>query len=84
MKSLLLNSNGSVKIAYFGRAKLMRDGHVVETSCGSRNYAFIEVIPECQFESPKLMSGLVELLYILFYVEVFQLMMIIFLDYMQR
>lgn len=42
-ENLLLDSNGSVKIADFGLSNVMRDGHFLKTSCGSPNYAAPEV-----------------------------------------
>lgn len=46
-ENLLLDSNGSVKIADFGLSNVMRDGHFLKTSCGSPNYAAPEVKSIC-------------------------------------
>ncbi|KAF5785592.1 putative protein kinase CAMK-AMPK family [Helianthus annuus] len=38
-ENLLLDSKGNVKVDDFGLANVMRDGHLLKTSCGSQNYA---------------------------------------------
>ncbi|CAM8987581.1 unnamed protein product [Rhodiola kirilowii] len=43
-ENLLLDSKYNVKIADFGLSNVMRDGHLLKTSCGSPNYAAPEVI----------------------------------------
>jgi len=43
-ENLLLDSRGNIKLADFGLSNIMRDGHLLKTSCGSPNYAAPEVI----------------------------------------
>ncbi|KAL7596656.1 hypothetical protein Lser_V15G28551 [Lactuca serriola] len=43
-ENLLLDAKCNVKIAYFGLSNTMRDGHFLQTRCGSPNYAALEVI----------------------------------------
>lgn len=52
-ENLLLDSNGSVKIADFGLSNVMRDGHFLKTSCGSPNYAAPEVISGKLYAGPE-------------------------------
>ncbi|CAI9301453.1 unnamed protein product [Lactuca saligna] len=52
-ENLLLDSKGNVKIADFGLANIMRDGHLLKTSCGSPNYASPEVISERLYAGPE-------------------------------
>eukprot|EP00824_Muranothrix_gubernata_P006905 TRINITY_DN18889_c0_g1_i1.p1 TRINITY_DN18889_c0_g1~~TRINITY_DN18889_c0_g1_i1.p1 ORF type:complete len:576 (+),score=102.61 TRINITY_DN18889_c0_g1_i1:115-1728(+) len=43
-ENLLLDANACIKIADFGMASLMRDGSLLETSCGSPHYASPEIV----------------------------------------
>eukprot|EP01155_Anaeramoeba_flamelloides_P042457 Anaeramoba_flamelloidesc36224_g1_i1.p1 GENE.c36224_g1_i1~~c36224_g1_i1.p1 ORF type:complete len:159 (-),score=11.74 c36224_g1_i1:45-464(-) len=43
-ENLLLDSNMNLKIADFGMAQLMKDGCLLETSCGSPQYACPEIV----------------------------------------
>ncbi|KAI3760700.1 hypothetical protein L1987_51098 [Smallanthus sonchifolius] len=52
-ENLLLDSKGNVKIADFGFANVMRDGHLLKTSCGSPNYASPEVISGNLYAGPE-------------------------------
>lgn len=52
-ENLLLDSKGNVKIADFGLANVMRDGHLLKTSCGSPNYASPEVISGSLYAGPE-------------------------------
>lgn len=52
-ENLLLDTKGNVKIADFGLANIMRDGHLLKTSCGSPNYASPEVISERLYAGPE-------------------------------
>lgn len=48
-ENILLDSKKSVKIADFGLSSNMRDGHLLNTSCGSPNYAAPEVCISTDF-----------------------------------
>ncbi|KAM0027440.1 putative protein kinase CAMK-AMPK family [Helianthus debilis subsp. tardiflorus] len=52
-ENLLLDSKGNVKVADFGLANVMRDGHLLKTSCGSPNYASPEVISGHLYAGPE-------------------------------
>ncbi|KAD6119622.1 hypothetical protein R6Q59_025668 [Mikania micrantha] len=52
-ENLLLDSKGNVKVADFGLANVMRDGHFLKTSCGSPNYASPEVISGHLYAGPE-------------------------------
>ncbi|XP_024980723.1 SNF1-related protein kinase catalytic subunit alpha KIN10-like isoform X1 [Cynara cardunculus var. scolymus] len=52
-ENLLIDSKGNVKIADFGLANVMRDGHLLKTSCGSPNYASPEVISGSLYAGPE-------------------------------
>lgn len=53
-ENLLLHAKRkSVKIADFGLSNFMRDGHLLETSCGSPNYAAPEVILRMTYTGPE-------------------------------
>lgn len=52
-ENLLLDSNGSIKIADFGLSNWMRDGDFLRTSCGSPNYAAPEVISGALYAGPE-------------------------------
>mmetsp|Transcript_21187 Transcript_21187/g.36379 ORF Transcript_21187/g.36379 Transcript_21187/m.36379 type:complete len:717 (+) Transcript_21187:149-2299(+) len=43
-ENLLLDSHMSIKIADFGMASMMKDGVLLETSCGSPHYASPEIV----------------------------------------
>ena len=43
-ENLLLDSQNHVRIADFGLSNLMKDGELLQTSCGSPNYAAPEVV----------------------------------------
>jgi 5'-AMP-activated protein kinase catalytic alpha subunit len=49
----LLDSEWNVKIADFGLSNVMRDGHFLKTSCGSPNYAALEVISGKLYAGPE-------------------------------
>nr|XP_043637105.1 SNF1-related protein kinase catalytic subunit alpha KIN10-like [Erigeron canadensis] len=53
-ENLLLDSKGNVKVADFGLANIMRDGHFHQTSCGSHNYAAPEVISGSLYAGPEI------------------------------
>lgn len=42
-ENLLLDCNGTVKLADFGLSNTMTDGHFLKTTCGSPEYAAPEV-----------------------------------------
>jgi len=48
-ENILLDSKMSVKIADFGLSNIMRDGHLLKTSCGSPNYSAPEVCISTDF-----------------------------------
>ncbi|XP_076893158.1 SNF1-related protein kinase catalytic subunit alpha KIN10-like [Bidens hawaiensis] len=52
-ENLLLDSKGNVKVADFGLANVMRDGHLLKTTCGSPNYASPEVISGRLYAGPE-------------------------------
>ncbi|AES73127.1 SNF1-related kinase [Medicago truncatula] len=52
-ENILLDSKKSVKIADFGLSSNMRDGHLLNTSCGSPNYAAPEVISGKSYVGPE-------------------------------
>lgn len=52
-ENLLLDSKYNVKIADFGLSNVMRDGHLLKTSCGSPNYAAPEVISGKLYAGPE-------------------------------
>ncbi|KAJ7519019.1 hypothetical protein O6H91_20G019600 [Diphasiastrum complanatum] len=52
-ENLLLDSKCNVKIADFGLSNIMRDGHLLKTSCGSPNYAAPEVISGKLYAGPE-------------------------------
>ena len=52
-ENLLLDSRGNVKLADFGLSNIMRDGHLLKTSCGSPNYAAPEVISGKLYAGPE-------------------------------
>uniref|UniRef100_A0A7N0SZ56 non-specific serine/threonine protein kinase n=1 Tax=Kalanchoe fedtschenkoi TaxID=63787 RepID=A0A7N0SZ56_KALFE len=52
-ENLLLDSKYNVKIADFGLSNVMRDGHLLKTSCGSPNYAAPEVISGRLYAGPE-------------------------------
>ncbi|BBN15325.1 5'-AMP-activated protein kinase, catalytic alpha subunit [Marchantia polymorpha subsp. ruderalis] len=52
-ENLLLDSTWNVKIADFGLSNIMRDGHFLNTSCGSPNYAAPEVISGKLYAGPE-------------------------------
>ncbi|KAI3859462.1 hypothetical protein MKW92_002955 [Papaver armeniacum] len=52
-ENLLLDSNDNVKIADFGLSNFMRDGHFLETNCGSWNYASPEVLSGEPYAGPE-------------------------------
>ncbi|GJY59026.1 SNF1-related protein kinase catalytic subunit alpha KIN10-like protein isoform X1, partial [Tanacetum coccineum] len=52
-ENLLLDSKGNVKVADFGLANVMRDGHLLKTSCGSPSYAAPEVLSGRLYAGPK-------------------------------
>lgn len=52
-ENLLLDSKGNVKIADFGLANIMRDGHLLKTCCGSPNYASPEIVSESLYAGPE-------------------------------
>eukprot|EP00741_Cyanophora_paradoxa_P001769 tig00000073_g1715.t2 len=43
-ENLLLDANMNIKIADFGMASMMKDGALLETSCGSPHYASPEIV----------------------------------------
>nr|GEV77902.1 SNF1-related protein kinase catalytic subunit alpha KIN10-like [Tanacetum cinerariifolium] len=52
-ENLLLDSKGNVKVADFGLANVMRDGHLLKTSCGSPSYAAPEVLSGRLYAGPE-------------------------------
>lgn len=52
-ENLLLDAKHDVKIADFGLSNVMRDGHLLKTSCGSPNYAAPEVISGKLYAGPE-------------------------------
>lgn len=44
LENLLLSRSGSIKVADFGLANVVRDGEFLKTSCGSPNFAAPEII----------------------------------------
>ncbi|KAL2343200.1 hypothetical protein Fmac_004485 [Flemingia macrophylla] len=52
-ENLLLDSKWNVKIADFGLCNVIRDGHLLKTSCGSPNYAAPEVISGKLYAGPE-------------------------------
>ncbi|KAI3963954.1 hypothetical protein MKW92_016870 [Papaver armeniacum] len=52
-ENVLLDSKYNVKIADFGLSNIMRDGHLLKTSCGSPNYAAPEVISGKPYAGPE-------------------------------
>mmetsp|Transcript_6293 Transcript_6293/g.19085 ORF Transcript_6293/g.19085 Transcript_6293/m.19085 type:complete len:519 (-) Transcript_6293:153-1709(-) len=52
-ENLLLDGGGSLKIADFGLANVLRDGDLLRTSCGSPNYAAPEVIAGRLYAGPE-------------------------------
>ncbi|MES1921209.1 SNF1-related protein kinase catalytic subunit alpha kin10 [Bonamia ostreae] len=52
-ENLLLDKNNNVRIADFGLSNMMKDGHFMETSCGSPNYAAPEVISGKLYAGPE-------------------------------
>ncbi|GJU89086.1 putative ribonuclease H-like domain-containing protein [Tanacetum coccineum] len=59
-EKLLLDSKGNVKVADFGLANVMRDGHLLKTSHGSPSYAALEVLSERLYPGPESMFGVVD------------------------
>jgi len=49
-ENLLLDDDHNVKIGDFGMARLMKDGNLLKTSCGSPHYASPEVIAEDKYD----------------------------------
>ncbi|KAI3825640.1 hypothetical protein L1987_07164 [Smallanthus sonchifolius] len=47
------DSIGNVKVADFGLSNIMRDGHFLKTSCGSPNYAALEVVSGKLYAGPE-------------------------------
>ena len=66
-ENLLLDSKLHVKIADFGFSSIMRDGHFLNPSCGSPNYAAPEVRTHCLL-APCLIQCLLALTIMRFYV----------------
>ncbi|XP_076958803.1 SNF1-related protein kinase catalytic subunit alpha KIN10-like [Bidens hawaiensis] len=52
-ENLLLDSKGNVKVADFGLANVMRDGHLLKTWCGSLHYAAPEVVSMRPYVGPE-------------------------------
>ncbi|KAJ3451308.1 protein kinase [Anaeramoeba flamelloides] len=52
-ENLLLDKDLNLKIADFGMAQLMKDGSLLETSCGSPHYASPEVIKGVNYDGRK-------------------------------
>ncbi|KAL3681913.1 hypothetical protein R1sor_024869 [Riccia sorocarpa] len=52
-ENLLLDAKCNIKIADFGLSNIMRDGHFLNTSCGSPNYAAPEVISGKLYAGPE-------------------------------
>ncbi|KAJ3426827.1 protein kinase [Anaeramoeba flamelloides] len=52
-ENLLLDNNMNLKIADFGMAQLMKDGSLLETSCGSPQYACPEIIKGLNYDGRK-------------------------------
>ncbi|GKB54567.1 ty3-gypsy retrotransposon protein, partial [Tanacetum coccineum] len=80
-EKLLLDSKGNVKVADFGLANVMRDGHLLKTSRRSPSYAALEVLSERLYAGLESMFGVVGLYYILFSLQYFLLMMRMCLPY---
>ena len=49
-ENLLLDADMNIKIADFGFASLMKDGNMLETSCGSPHYASPEVVMGARYD----------------------------------
>jgi len=49
-ENLLLNHKKNIKLADFGMASLMKEGTLLETSCGSPHYASPEVVTGSQYD----------------------------------
>ena len=52
-ENLLLDSQNHVRIADFGLSNLMKDGELLQTSCGSPNYAAPEVVSGNLYAGPE-------------------------------
>lgn len=52
-ENLLLDCNGTVKLADFGLSNIMTDGHFLKTTCGSPEYAAPEVISKRFYAGPE-------------------------------
>ena len=52
-ENLLLDHHGNVKIADFGLSNIMTNGEFLQTSCGSPNYAALEVISGQYYAGPE-------------------------------
>ncbi|KAJ0976123.1 hypothetical protein J5N97_018088 [Dioscorea zingiberensis] len=52
-ENLLLDSNGTVKLADFGLSNMMVDGHFLKTTCGSPEYAAPEIISNQLYAGPE-------------------------------
>lgn len=52
-ENLLLDANGNVRIADFGLSNMILDGELLNTSCGSPNYAAPEVISGKLYAGPE-------------------------------
>jgi serine/threonine protein kinase len=52
-ENLLMDENHNVKLGDFGMARLMKDGAMLKTSCGSPHYASPEVIADGKYDGKR-------------------------------